>query len=60
MKYGDILRGESGRQFLFKNVSRKNPALLSVHQLKKDGRPQSQLKTIEAASVKPTGTNFFS
>jgi len=60
VKYGDILKGASGRRFLFKNVGRKNPALLSVHQLKKDGRPQAQTKTIEAASVTSTGQNFFS
>jgi len=60
MKYGDILKGASGRRFLFKNVSRKYPGLLSVHQIKKDGRPQAEVKTIEAASVVQTGQNFFS
>ena len=59
MKYGDILKGASGRRFLFKNIGRRDPSLLSVHQLKKDGRPQAQVKTIEAASVTPTGENFF-
>jgi hypothetical protein len=59
MKYGDILIGESGRRFLFRSIGRKNPTLFSVHQIKKDGRPQAQIKTVEAASVTSTKTNFF-